>query len=85
MTVTFVAAVIIAVVCVLGVFSDFKDTFVQRIALGFGCVAASAIAFDCWNGLRIPGHIDLLLWCLAAHCVEAARKFLNAKRPRSLT
>jgi hypothetical protein len=77
--VTGVCALIVAIVCILGVFSDFKDTTVQRVALGFGCVASTGVAFDVLRGYNFPGSIDLLMWCLAAHCIEAARKFWKAK------
>lgn len=77
--ITGLCAVVIAIICVLGVFSDFKDTAIQRIALGLGCVAASGVAVQCFENKPLPGSIDVLIWCLAAHCVEAARKFWKAR------
>ena len=77
--VTGVCAIVIAVICILGVFSDFKDTAAQRVALGLGCVASAGIANDIFAGRQLPGAVDVLIWCLAVHCVEAARKFWRLK------
>ena len=77
--VTGVCAIVIAVICILGVFSDFKDTVAQRVALGLGCVASAGIANDIFSGRQLPGAVDVLIWCLAVHCFEAARKFWRLK------
>lgn len=77
---TIASALVVALVCIGGVFSDFKDTVAQRIALGVGCVAATGVAFHCWSGGQLHGSVDLLLWALAVHCFEAARKFWKVSR-----
>ena len=78
--VTGVCAIVIAVVCVLGVFSEFKDTTAQRVALGLGCVASVGVANEVFSGRQVSGSVEVLLWCLAVHCFEAARKFWRLKR-----
>lgn len=76
---TIASALVVALVCIGGVFSDFKDTAVQRVALAVGCVSFTGIAYHCYNGGELPGTVDLALWALAVHCFEAARKFFRDK------
>lgn len=77
--VTGVCAIVVAVICILGVFSDFKDTAAQRVALGLGCVASVGVASHVFSGKQLPGAVDVMIWCLAVHCFEAARKFWRLK------
>ena len=72
---TIASSLVVALVCIGGVFSDFKDTAAQRVALGVGCISATGIAWHCWNDGELPGTVQLFLWALAVHCIEAARKF----------
>ena len=76
---TIASALVVALVCIGGVFSDFKDTAAQRVALGVGCISATGIAWHCWHDGELPGTVQLFLWALAVHCIEAARKFRKMK------